>query len=119
MQIVSQNTNIESTKYILERALAFGRSAPELHSLLGGFGLFLAGESDTTPISEWIDEAVDNTAIDLVKDDSRIAQAQESLRQVRTTKEERHAIELSRCTEWVVLLEMFIEVVPDSSESAA
>ncbi len=115
MQIVSNEISTDNAAYTLERAMAFGRSAPELHSLLGSFGLFLTGEADTTPTNEWIDDA-DNT---LVKDDPRITLAQQNLQQVRTTKEERHAIELSRCTEWVVLLEMFIEVVPNSSESAA
>ncbi len=118
MQLVSNEINTDNAAYTLERAIAFGRSAPELHSLLGSFGLFLSKEADTTPINEWIDDA-DNT---LVKDDPRITLAQQNLTEIRRDGNpdmEHHAVELSRSTEWLVLLEKFISVVPVNAESAA
>ncbi|NBU33264.1 hypothetical protein EB118_01735 [bacterium] len=96
---------------IVERLHAFGKSEEEILQLLGGFSLFLSGEADVPPLPKntWVDDE----DLPLVENDERVKLARLDLELIRKVKgEDTNTIERSRSTEWYVLLEKFISVIP-------
>jgi len=107
---ITDNITFDIQTYTIERAKAFGKTADELHTLLGEFSLFLANDSKEAPTSlgewRWIE---DEDQI-LVDDDPRVLASRDE--RVKRLLSEDYLRQRCRSTEWMVLLEKFIEVIP-------
>ena len=110
--------------YTTERARTFGHSAEQLRELIGSFTLFLDQDPDghmTYLPPEELNGYVSDEDLLIIEKEQVVLAAQKDIEKFRPSRHHDFYIERSRSTEWLALLQKFIEVVPvhDNKTTAA